>query len=55
MADAALILPKIKGTQERVIVSRNISPQLPADIGHSIAVKGNTCAALNRTLVVKSD
>lgn len=55
MADAAPVPPKIKGTQERVTVSRNVSPQLPADIRYSIAVKGNTCTALNGTLVVESN
>lgn len=55
MADAAPVPPKIKGTQERATVSRNISPQPPTNIRHSVAVKGNTCAASNGTLVIKSD
>ncbi|KAH2643816.1 hypothetical protein KXW41_008558, partial [Aspergillus fumigatus] len=55
VADAAPVPPKIEGTQERATVSRNVSPQPPADIGHSVAVEGNTCAASNGTLVVESD
>lgn len=55
VADAAPVPPKIEGTQERATVSRNVSPQPPADIGHSVAVEGITCAASNGTLVVESD
>lgn len=36
-------------------MSRNISPQPPADIGDGVAVKGNTCAASSRTLVIKNN
>ncbi|KAK9595369.1 hypothetical protein V6Z93_005134 [Aspergillus fumigatus] len=50
-----LFPPKIEATQERATVSRNVSPQPPADIGHSVAVEDNTCAASNGTLVVESD
>ncbi|KAH2164954.1 hypothetical protein KXV74_006386, partial [Aspergillus fumigatus] len=55
VADAAPVPPKIEATQERATVSRNVSPQPPADIGHSVAVEDNTCAASNGTLVVESD
>jgi hypothetical protein len=55
MADAAPVPPEIDGTQERTTVSRNVSPQPPADIGDSVAVEGNTCAASSGTLVVESD
>jgi hypothetical protein len=55
VADAAPVPPKIEGTQERATVSRNVSPQPPADIGHSVDVEGNTCAASNGTLVAESD
>jgi hypothetical protein len=55
VADAAPVPGKIEGTQERATVSRNVSPQPPADTGHSVAVEGNTCAASNGTLVVESD
>ncbi|KAH2060206.1 hypothetical protein KXX03_006328, partial [Aspergillus fumigatus] len=52
---AAPVPPKIEATQERATVSRNVSPQPPVDIGHSVAVEDNTCAASNGTLVVESD
>lgn len=55
MADAAPVPPKTDRMQEWTTVSRNISPQPPADIGDGVAVEGNTCAASSRTLVVEND
>ncbi|KAI2839629.1 hypothetical protein CBS11350_7460 [Aspergillus niger] len=55
VADAAPVAPKIDGTQERMIVSRNVSPQPPGDIGHVAAVEGNSCAASNGTLFSESN
>ncbi|GKZ63037.1 hypothetical protein AnigIFM49718_010768 [Aspergillus niger] len=55
VGDAAPVAPKIDGTQERMIVSRNVSPQPPGDIGHVAAVEGNSCAASNGTLFSESN
>jgi hypothetical protein len=54
MADAAPVPPKIDGMQEPRTVSRNASPQLPANIGHDVAVESNSSAASNGTILSES-